>query len=648
MKRLALVIAIRFLVAASILTNVASMPAPGYWPQINQALRQRASGLGLTYTLSFPQPHTHLYEVTFSISNVTTPQLDLQMPTWTPGSYLQREFARNVQDFAARDDAGRELKWEKTDKATWRIEAGGSSTKPQAVQVFYRVYANELSVRTSHLDASHAYFNGASVFMYVRGATNQPLRLKINAPAGWRVTTPLALAPDKDGYYSAPNYDILVDSPTEIGTHRLIEFDVRGRHHRVAIWGDGNYDEARLKEDLPKIVEQGARLFGGLPYEHYTFIIHLQPNIGGGLEHLNSTTLETRPNAFKPRRNYVGFLGLAAHEYFHLWNVKRIRPQALGPFDYQHENYTRALWVSEGFTDYYAGQLLRRAGLITSEEYLEEFAREIMNYEQTPGREHQSAEESSFDAWIKFYRPDENSPNATISYYNKGSLLGFLFDFEIRTRTKNAKTLDDVMRYLYENYAQRGVGFPENELKGVFEKIAGGDLTDFWKRYVSGTAEINFDSYLRRAGLKLEKKYQPTPFDDTGDKEKKNEQKDEPPRGDLGMRTNATGDRVFVATVLEGLPAYKGGINSGDELIAINGERITAANLAERMSRLKPNDSVSVVVARRERLVTFNLTAAQKPFDRYVITPVKDATAEQRALQRAWLGEELKSDAESK
>jgi predicted metalloprotease with PDZ domain len=597
-----------------------------------------SSALSLAYTLSFPQPHTHLYEVAIKVSNVKTPELDLVMPTWTPGSYLQREFARNVQEFAARDESGQSLRWEKADKATWRIQTGSVTGGTRSVFVSYRVYANELSVRTSHLDASHAYFNGASVFMFVRGMIDQPLRLKINAPAGWRVTTPLALAPDAEGFYSAPNYDILADSPTEVGTHRLLEFDSRGKRHRIAIWGDGNYDEARLKEDFAKIVEQGAIMFGGLPYEHYTFIVHVQPGIGGGLEHLNSTTLQTRPNAFSPRKNYLGFLGLTSHEYFHLWNVKRIRPEALGPFDYEHENYTRALWIAEGATDYYGRQLLRRAGLMTPAEYLDNMVGEIARYEQTPGRKVMSAESASFNAWIKGYRPDENTPNSAIDYYNKGDLLGWMLDFEIRSLTAGKKSLDDVMRYLYENYAQRGVGFPEDALKGVFERVAGADLTDFFRRYVSGTDEIDFDRYLRMAGLELRRTYKRSPLFDPAQKSQ------QAPRGYLGVRTRANGDRVFISNVFAGTPAYDAGLNTDDEIVAIDGLRVDASNSDDRVEVLRPGQNVSVTVFRRGRMMTLNLAATKKPYDNYVIVAVKEPSASQRAFYKAWLRADMKNE----
>lgn len=588
--------------------------------------------LELSYRLAFPQPHTHLYEVTFTIGDVVAAQLDLQMPVWTPGSYLIREFAKNVQDFEAKDAGGERLTWQKIDKSTWQVETGAGSEKPKTIVVSYRVYANELSVRTSHLDSSHAYFNGASVFMYVKDALALPLKLRIDAPEGWRVTTPLGLEPDPDtGFYAAPNYDTLVDSPTEVGKHELLEFTVRGKTHRIAIWGEGAYDPERLKVEFGKIVEEGARIFGGLPYEHYTFFLHIQPEAGGGLEHLNSTTCQIQPRAFATRRGYRNFLGTVAHEYFHLWNVKRIRPIALGPFDYQHENYTHGLWLAEGTTEYYSGQLLRRAGLISAPEYLAELAALIYSYESTPGRLEQTAESASFDSWIKYYRPDENSLNSSMSYYDRGALLGWLLDFEIRARTSRAKNLDDVMRLLLDNYGLPKPGFTDAGLKAAFEKVAGADLTDFFQRYVHGGEEIDFNAYLSEAGLRLIRGYQlNTAF------------ADEKP-GTLGLRTRLNGDRVVAAGVIAGLPSYEGGINSGDELIALDGKRIAAGSI-NVLEELRAGQKVRLTVFRRERLMTFDLTAAVRPFDLYSIAELKNSTPQQLALRQAWLREEAKKE----
>ncbi|HEX4950779.1 MAG TPA: PDZ domain-containing protein [Blastocatellia bacterium] len=579
--------------------------------------------LQLTYELSFPQPHTHLYEVTYIIGNITQPTLELQMPTWTPGSYLQREFARHVQDFAVRDKAGNALPWEKIDKATWRVTTNGANE----IRASYRVYAYDLTVRTSHLDASHAYFNGANLFLYVKGALQQPLKLKINAPSGWQITSPLALAPDADGYFHAPNYDILVDSPTEIGTHKLLAFDALGKRHRIALWGEAKYNEDTLKRDFAKIVEAGAAVFGStLPYDHYTFIIHLQPGIGGGLEHLNSTTCQASPDAFLTADSYRQFLSLIAHEYFHLWNVKRIRPLALGPFDYQTENYTRGLWFSEGVTDYYADQLLLRAGLIKADVYGQILGNALAKYEATPGRNVQSPAAASFDAWIKYYRPDENSVNTAMSYYESGAILGMLFDLEIRARTGNAKSLDDVMRLLYEKHGWPKPGFTDAELKAAFETVAGADLSEFWRNYVTGTASIDFNQHLAKAGLRLEKSYLPRVFDVAGQPLQ---------RGDLGLRLRE--GSLIVSNVLSGPPAYEGGIYANDEIVALNGQRLSPQTFNLRVLTLTPGTTAAVTLFRREKLLTINLTVAQLPPDKYTMMPINNADAQQIALRKGWL-----------
>jgi predicted metalloprotease with PDZ domain len=593
------------------------------------------SAAGPSYVLSFPKPETHLFEVEMTIPNVRSPQLDVQMATWTPGSYLQREFERNVQDFKA-DDAGQPLTWEKVNKASWRITTGAGATQPKTIRATYRVYANELATQTSHLDATHAYFNGASIFMYVPALRNRPHRLKIVPPmADWRVSSSLAFAPGEDGWFTAIDYDRLVDSPTEVGTHRLLEFTVRGKPHRVTIWGDFQGDEEKLKTDLAEIVEEDAKVFNGLLYDHYTFIVGVQPGIGGGTEHVTANVSLTTPDAFKNDDDYKRFLRLESHEYFHNINVKRIRPIALGPFDYQTENYTHNLWVSEGFTDYYGGLILRRAGLTTVKDYLEDLGKVLAGYEATPGRLIQSAESASFDAWIKQYRPDENSVNTVMSYYTRGDILGMIFDIEIRTRTNGARTLDDVMRLLLDQYGLPKPGFTDAQLKAAFESVVGADLTDFWKRYVSGTDEIDFAGYLAKMGLTLSKEYEK-------DTPRANSKTDKP--GALGIRTRTTGDRVIVSAVLAGMPAYAAGVNANDELAAIDGRKVDSANAAKVLANLKAGEKVTVTVFRHEKLMNIELTATVKPFDHYVITENKDATDVQKRLRIAWIGEDPKDE----
>jgi predicted metalloprotease with PDZ domain len=424
----------------------------------------------ISFTIAMPRPHTHLFDIDIAIKRTTSgPQEErLVMPVWTPGSYLVREFARHVQDFAVADAAGQPLKWEKTNKDTWRVVTNGA----REWHATYRVYANELSVRTSELNSGHGFWNNANLLMYLEGFLKDPSTVRVLAPDAWKVATGLPAVAGQKNTFRAENFDILYDSPFEASNFKTLVFNVKGVPHRIVIDGEGNYNPERMRLDVQKLVETEVEIMGEIPYRDYTFILHLRSNAGGGLEHLNSTALgyprfgfrirtgeratSAAPNASEtPERDYRGFLSLVAHEFFHLWNVKRIRPDALGPFDYTQENYTKVLWVAEGITDYYADLALRRAGLISETDFLSATARAIQQLQNTPGRLEQTVEESSFDSWIKYYRQDENSINSQVSYYDKGALLGLLLDLEIRKRSNGAKSLDDVMRYLYAEFFKR-------------------------------------------------------------------------------------------------------------------------------------------------------------------------------------------------
>src|SRR5215467_10153805 len=381
-------------------------------------IKAQTPPVDISFTVAMPRPHTHLLEVDVAIKRtVNGPQEEqLVMPVWTPGSYLVREFARHVQDFAATDAAGQPLKWEKTNKDTWRITTNGTASW----HARYRVYANELSVRTSELNSGHAFWNNANILMYLDGFLQSPSTVRVLAPDVWKVATGLPAVLGQKNTFRAANFDILYDSPFEVSNFKTLMFNVKGVAHRIVIDGEGNYDPERMSRDVQKIVETEVEVMGGeVPYHDYTFILHLRQNGGGGLEHLNSTALgyprfgftirhgdratSAAPNATnRPEPEYRSFLSLVAHEFFHLWNVKRIRPDALGPFDYNNENYTRVLWVAEGITDYYADLALRRANLVTDREFLAGTARSFQSLQNTPGRLVQTAEESSYDSWIKF------------------------------------------------------------------------------------------------------------------------------------------------------------------------------------------------------------------------------------------------------
>src|SRR5258705_2954267 len=418
----------------------------------------------IAYTVSMTRPHTHLLEVDIAVKRVADSKSPIEellvMPVWTPGSYLVREYARHVQDFSARDSGGHSLKWEKINKDTWRVVTNGAHDWHAS----YRVYANELTVRTNELNSGHAFWNNAALLMYLDGFLKSPSTVQVLAPDIWKVATGLPILPGKKNTFRAANFDVLYDSPFEVSAFKTLSFTVQGVPHRIVIDGEGNYDPERVRRDVQKIVEAEVTLMGGeIPYHDYTFILHLRSTGGGGLEHLNSTALGFSRFNFQPERNYRGFLSLVSHEFFHLWNVKRIRPDALGPFDYTRENYTKLLWVAEGITDYYADVALKRAGLITDREFLAATARPFETLQNTPGRLVMSAEEASFDTWIKYYRPDENSVNSQVDYYNKGAILGLLLDLEIRRQSAGAKSLDDVMRYLYTDFYQQNRNYtPED------------------------------------------------------------------------------------------------------------------------------------------------------------------------------------------
>ncbi|HEX5724723.1 MAG TPA: hypothetical protein VFX98_04610 [Longimicrobiaceae bacterium] len=520
---------------------------------------------GVAYRLRMPEPHSHLFQVEVRAEGVRGPA-ELVMPSWTPGSYLMREFPRNVQDFRAEDGAGRALAWEKTDKNTWRVAAPADG----ALVARYAVYANEISVRTSHLDATHGYVNGASVFVYLAGREREPVELEVEKPENWRVTTAL---PGEGSRFRAEHYDHLVDSPLEIGQHTLIEWQLEGKRHRYAIWGQGNYDPRRLVADTSLIVQAEKALFGGeLPYPAFTFIVHAVPGASGGLEHRESTSLLVDRWTFRGPL-YEQFLGLVALEFFHVGNGKRIRPEGLGPFDYTHETYTRELWVVEGFTTYYTDLLLRRSGMMPRQRYLDKLGEMISRFQQLPGRRVQSLEEASFDAWIKFYRPDAHTPNAQVSYYQKGALVALLLDLTLRGATDNRRSLDDLLRILWERYGKRDEGYPAGRVEALASELAGTDLRPHFDRWLRSTDDLEFDEALAVAGLQVVPAGEGAPVAparsgspaEPGAERVRTEVR-------TGIQFKYEGGKILVSHVLAGTPAFRAGVNDGDELVTLTME----------------------------------------------------------------------------
>jgi len=588
---------------------------------------------GITYRLRLAEPQTHHFLVDVELDGVTGPAR-LVMPSWTPGSYLMREFPRNVVSFAAADGAGRPLASRKADKNSWEVDAPADGR----LVARYLVNADELSVRTSHMDASHAFISGTSAFMYVDGRQHEPVTVEVHAPEGWRATT--AMAEAAPNTFTAADYDELADSPLEIGTHPVLDFEVDGVPHRFAIWGRGNLDPRRLIADTTRIVRAEKALFGELPYRAYTIILHLLPGGSGGLEHRDSTVLVADRWSFRGQA-YEGFLGLVAHEIFHAWNGKRIRPAVLGPFDYTRESYTRELWVVEGLTTYYTDVILRRAGIISPQRYLEKQGEQVTRLMGIPGRLVQPLEDASFDTWIKFYRPDANSPNATISYYHKGALVGLLLDLEIRRATGNARSLDDVMRALWAGYGRPDAGFPERRVEAVASEVAGADLTPLFDRWLRTAGELDFAPQLAAAGLALVPAHEamrpggapaPAPHPSAAEPGAQ-----APREVRVGFQWKMEGARTVVGNVLAGSPAWRAGLNAGDELVALDGIRVDPMSLGARLQERAPGSSATLTVFRRDELFNLALPVESGPPQRLLLQPIDGAAAGETALREHWL-----------
>ena len=573
----------------------------------------------ISYTVSMPKPSTHLLEVEMRVSWSQMPtQTELKMPVWTPGSYLVREYARHVQAFAAKDTSGGDLKWRKSNKNTWQIDSKGL----KEFVARYQVYSNELTVRTNELNDEHAFWNNGALLFFVKDHLNIASTVKVTPFGNWKVATGLPAVVGAENTFRAENYDVLYDSPFEVSNFTEIKFDVLGKPHRYVITGEGNYDPKKLAADTVKIIEEGAKIFGNeLPYNDYTFILNLRG--GGGLEHLNSTALQSNRFGFKPETRYKGFLGLVAHEFFHLWNVKRIRPDALGPFDYENENYTKLLWVAEGGTEYYSNLLLLRAGLITQREFLAQRATGIQQLQARPGRFETSLEESSFDAWIKYYRPDENAVNNQISYYDKGEIVNMMLDMSIRSASGGTKSLDDVMRYLWAEFFKKNRNFTPEDYQKASEMMAGKSLDDFFAKYVRGRDDIDYDSIVSAFGIQLKVT---TP---------------NASRAYIGADTVEENGRLNIRTVPANTPAYQQGLNSGDQIVAIDGYRASTAFLTSYLTEKKPNDKVRLSIFRFDKLSEITFTLGGNDRREYSFAPVAEPTEMQQKLYRSYFNADL-------
>jgi predicted metalloprotease with PDZ domain len=572
------------------------------------------------YQVSMPHPESHLFEVMLRVTNWQESKLDLKMPVWTPGSYLVREYAKHLQDFRVQGTDEEPLHWQKLKKNHWQIATAGHSE----INVYYRIFASELTVRTNHLDATHGYFNGAALFLYLPGYEKQPVQVKIVPPyPNWKVTTALDSITGFPNTFEAADFDTLVDSPFEIGTHQSYYFEAGGKPHELAIWGQGNIKPERTIFDIEKIVETEAKMFEGLPYDRYVFLLHLSSQGFGGLEHKNSCSLIYSRLGFRSKEKYYRFLQLVAHEFFHLWNVKRIRPKELEVFNYEEENYTPSLWFCEGTTSYYDLVIPLRAGIYDAKFYLEGLSKDITRLQTTPGRKVQPLQESSFDTWIKLYRPDANSNNSQISYYLKGEMVSLLLDLFIRSRHENQRSLDDVMRRMWQQFGKPEVGFTAQQLREIIESVAETNLETFFAHCLDSTEELPFDEYLEPFGLKIK-------ADEAGDAILF-----------TGMTVKTENGKEMIKFVEANSPAEKAGINAGDELLAIDGLRVSAEQLKERLQDYEAGDTIQVSLFHQDELRSLSVKLAASRPTRFQVVPVDSPTPTQEKNFAGWLGTSL-------
>jgi len=601
-------------------------------PAATAARAAKPSAAPLKYELAFEHPNTHLLDVTIHASDLKGATVEFAIPDWAPGSYYIENYSANVQRFRATSADGKALSWRKTDSQTWQIDLAGAA----AVTISYQVFANTLQNNIAQYNERHAFIGGPSVWMYLVDGKDRPIELSVAAPSGWKIAT--GMEHTSDHTFGAADYNWFADAPFEISDFAEKDFEVLGTTYHVIVHDvENKKDFTKFANDLQKTVATIVPLFQSVtgtpqaaPFKDYYFIFHIWPQTGGGLEHLNSTQINfttdwnsTEPLPGTTLNQYDLKLFVAAHEFFHAWNVKRLRPLPLGPFDYTQMVHTPSLWISEGLTSYYGSLSVERAGLVPPLQYLDGIARLITNFEAKPGRKERSIEDTSWDTW--FSNPmsisqANNLANTYYSYYDGGQIMGHILDFAIRDNTNNQRSLDDWMRLLYSRYALPKPGFKPEDAIHAASEVAGKDVSDVFRRYISGMEPIPYEQYFALAGIEVTKKV-------------------DPDKAWVGIEVKKSDDgHAQIRNVIPGSPAENAGLSNDDVIYAIDSRALEADGVNAQLSSRKPGDTLRITVLRLGEFREFLVTPTTNPNPTYSLKPMENQTEKQKAIYNSWLG----------
>lgn len=571
----------------------------------------------VAYQLKIDQGTHHLGDVSITFPKSAQSHLDIKLPDWRTGRYEILNLANGVRLFNAEDQNGKALEWEKVDKSTWRVHFD----EPTKVNIDYQVYANELGLRARHIDDSHAFIDASGFFMFSDSFRQEPVSVELDVPDTWRSVSGMAFGDHKHSFV-ANNYDVLLDSPIETGINELRKFEVDGRHYELVIWGEGNYDVELMLRDLEKLVKTGTLIWDAYPYQRYVFMVHATSGARGATEHLNSTIIQRHRDSFAKRDDYVAFISTAAHEFIHTWNVKNYRPAGLVPYDYMDINYSDLLWLAEGSTSYLEDYLLLSAGITTNQEYFKGLTHTINRHLNTPGREIQSAAQTSFDKWIN--QGGDHGKNFSTNIYSEGALVSMALDIDLLAKSDGNVSYKDVHRELYKQHKLPN-SFTSADVKAILKQLSGRDYSQWWTKHVDEPLNLDFDALLSQVGLEHARPSSAKPV------------------ASMDAIAKNSGEVLILNHVAREGAAWTAGLTPGDKIVAVNKQHVRKS-LSATLQSFSAGDKVSVDFIRRDRLMSTTLTLSRDYSKPKLVRAILNPSIRQANLYKAWMGVEHPSN----